>query len=450
MQEELSATTDENGHYKFEGFVPGYYVIVYTYDDQTHYLDADGNPININALDYKSAVITDNNKNYHGGDYFANGELKWYLKDNPSETDKNTDSSSFDKYTEAVDNWVKRQKLDYKEINYNSVNTDSEGNVTSSGTMDAYTPAFRINVELNTLSQENRYVPEGYNISNMDFGITERAVQDIEITKEVSNTKIMLANGQVLLDGDPKTDKMSGLKYLEPMGPNTPNPNGTVNIELDSELIHGSTLELTYAIKVNNIGEKDYYNEEYYKYGTNHEKEVVISPQIYDYVDTALTFDKAVNPNWDKVDINKFTSDTTAEDKLIVEQNALTEIKTHNDIIHYNQDISLPAGTENNLTLILSRVLSNSDDPLTYDNDVEMVEGSKTKGRRIEKTKRTGTQLTPEGTLKTTSIGDSSETTTITPPTGENRDYLIYIITGIGALLILAAGIIIIKKKVIK
>ena len=41
-------------------------------------------------------------------------------------------------------------------------------------------------------------------------------------------------------------------------------------------------------------------------------------------------------------------------------------------------------------------------------------------------------------------------TVTITGPTGENRNYVPYIIAGVGALIILIAGVVLIKTKVIK
>ncbi len=464
----------DDGSYKITGFIPGYYVLRFEYNNKTYYIDQNGNHIDINALDYQAAKLKDDNITAHQpngeGDYTLStkdGNLTWYKSDNVTETDKVTgedkikalrvESSKKTRYTEVYDNWVTRNNLDYENINYNT--TDPNYKINES--MDSYTPAFAIQVELNTLSKDNTYLPEGYNIFNMDFGITERAKQDIEIRKKVSNIKIILANGQVLLDGDPSTSKkMSGLKYISPSEVTDPvtdrkvKTNGTVNVELDSELIHGSTLELTYTIRVHNKSEKDFYNEAYYKYGTVKSDEVTITPEVYDYVDNDLTFDKAKNNDWEVISSNEFAS--SDENKLLVSGNALSEIQKHNTIIHYNGTAFdyTTANSSPSVNLVLSRVLSNTNDDLSYDNDVEIVKGVKhNKGRRIEKPKQVGTYKDKEVTttqIATTPIGASSETTTITPPTGEDKDYTIYIIIGAVSLLILATGIIIIKKKVLK
>lgn len=49
----------------------------------------------------------------------------------------------------------------------------------------------------------------------------------------------------------------------------------------------------------------------------------------------------------------------------------------------------------------------------------------------------------------TESDDSMAETTIVTPATGENRDYILPIIIGATALIILGAGVIIIKKKVV-
>lgn len=48
-----------------------------------------------------------------------------------------------------------------------------------------------------TASSGDRYV---YKVSNIDFGIVERARQQIGLNKRVKSLKITLANGQVVTD----------------------------------------------------------------------------------------------------------------------------------------------------------------------------------------------------------------------------------------------------------
>lgn len=465
---ENNGKTNDNGNYKITEFIPGNFILEYTYDNNVTYTDTEGNPIQINALDYKSAAVSrpefkndnvnvDDNYNYTNSTKDIS-KSKWYTTDNPTADDNRENYQAKHRYSEAFDNWETRTKLDYQEMNYKT--TDQNDKIDK--TMDSYTPVFAVYVELNTQSDKNQYLPENYNIINMDFGITERAKQQMSISKRVSNIKITLPNGQVLLDGDPKEDKkMSGLKYLAPADGN----NGTVNVELDSELIHGSTLELTHEITVNNESEKDYYNEGYYKFADNTNDLVTITPTVYDYVDNNLTFDQnnpEHNKKWTVIDKEKFVKENPGEEEVLVSENANKNIQSKNTIVKYcgeafnatippdvnNEgkfDIELNIKGMYRTYLTLTRVLSNSDDDdLTYNNDIEINHGNKTGGRRIL------IQLARYMEENKGGIGASSETTTITPPTGEDKDYTIYIVAGLVSLLILASGIIIIKKKVLK
>lgn len=449
--------TQENGsNYKITGFIPGNYVLKYEYNNgATYYSTIEGKEISINALDYKSAAVSrpefkNDNVNVDDNYDYTNStkeisKSKWYTTDNPTADDNRENYKAKHRYSEAFDNWETRKELDYNEMNYKT--TDQNDKIDK--IMDSYTPVFAVYVELNTQSDKNQYLPENYNIINMDFGITERAKQQMSIKKRISNIKITLPNGQVLLDGDPRNNKkMSGLKYLAPADGN----NGTVNIELDSELIHGSTLELTHEITVNNESEKDYYNERYYKFAdnTNENDLVTITPNVYDYVDNNLTFDKnnpEHNQNWAVIDKEKFVNENANEGQVLVSHEANENIKLKNTIVKYEGEKfnnTQPAQTYTE-HLTLTRVLSNSDDDgLTYDNDIEINHGTKLGGRRIL------IQLARYMEENKGGIGASSETTTITPPTGEDKDYTIYIVAGLISLLILASGIIIIKKKVLK
>ena len=443
--------TSTDGTYTIKGFIPGNYVLKYEYNNETWYDSVENT---INALDYKSAVITNSNKNSNGtdrDDYTSDlDNLKWYLADNVSETDKvvniegsyeeqvnqlRQEAAKKEKYTEAIDNLFTRSKLDYKDIN---AKTTDESAINA--TMDAYTPRFVMNVELNTLSKDNTYLPQGYNVFNMDFGITERPKQEITISKKVSNIKIVLANGQILLDGDPtENKKLAGLKYI---APSSANSKGVVNIELDSELIHGSTLEITYKVIVENTSEADYYTSGYYKYGTDKNNLVIITPEVYDYVDNSLTYDATKNTGWEIVDSGKFA--TEGENVLLVHKDAISNITNKNTILKNVSLNNIEPGQKVESTLVLSRMLTNTNDELTYENDVEMVRGTKNGGRRI--VQQVGSYMI----AGTSGIGASSETVTITPPTGDNHNYVVYITIALGALLILASGIVIIKKKVLK
>ena len=64
------------------------------------------------------------------------------------------------------------------------------------------------------------------------FGIIERPIQDFEIIKEINYIKITLANGQILVEGDPH-NPMNYVTY--------PQPGGVLKVEVDNEIIQGAT-----------------------------------------------------------------------------------------------------------------------------------------------------------------------------------------------------------------
>ena len=94
--------------------------------------------------------------------------------------------------------------------------------------------------------------------------------------------------------------------------------------------------------------------------------------------------------------------------------------------------------------LVLTRILSNNEEDFYFPNDVEV--NVTTKER--PDTSVPGNYDPVEG--EPDEPDEDEITVSITGPTGDNRNYLPYIITGVGALVILIAGIALIKIKVIK
>ena len=41
---------------------------------------------------------------------------------------------------------------------------------------------------------------------NIDFGIIRRPIQKLNVEKQIAYVKVTLANGQVLIEGDPRVD----------------------------------------------------------------------------------------------------------------------------------------------------------------------------------------------------------------------------------------------------
>ena len=262
----------------------------------------------------------------------------------------------------------------------------------------------------------------------------------------------------VIKDGKVQ-DKVSGMKVL----PRATGNKGKVSLELDSELIHGATLEIGYTMKTTNISELDYTDENYYKYGIIDASKIVrITPsKVLDYTDNSLTFVKEQNNDdrWNIVNATKVegnderlnVSGTQIVDNKLYEDVKTNQIKKSNINVIVesdywtNENTSLaPNETNSELNLKLTKLLSNTDEEMTYNNDIEIIQVTKTGGRSIQ------TQI-GKYSFGGEGIGGSSEEVTITPPTGEDQDNTIYYTAGIALtiFLVVSAGVVtfIVRRK---
>ena len=402
------ATTNENGDYTISGFIPGDYTVTYTWGDKTY-----------TVQNYKGTIY-DSSRNQN--------DKEWYKKDVDN------------RLTDAIDNYETRQKID-EELKTQVYNT-----TTSIDKMDSTTPTMGIGVEYDTTttaSAGNRYV---YKISNVDFGIVERARQDLSLAKSVKSFKVTLANGQVIADAKIENGKLTGetknVTYMKP-GNNVIPKNGSIKLELDNELIQGATVEVEYEIKATNNSELDYLSENYYKYGKQEGKVITISaPGIIDYLDKNWAFDAEQNKQWTVKTINDIK-------EIVSEQVWNTNKNEENTIgdktILYTEslkDKQIEPTKSESVSLKVSKKLANTDE-VSLDNEAEITKIEKTGG---SKTPSTPGNYVP-GTGKTESDDSTGETVIVTPSTGANLNVILPIGIGIMALVVLGAGVVIIKKK---
>ena len=285
--------TDKDGNYSFEGVPEKEYIIKYTYGDNEETITsgfsneqknnitqkANGKIVTtvdgataINARNYKSTIITNDTikalmkksrNNYTDTDY------KWHLRND-------IDNSSI-----AVDDLNERLKISDLE----------NSNFETPQTITAYSIPFKIQVEYDyngDYTNQNYKVKDNgtkqdnggnftYTWSTFDFGIVERARESLIVDKTINNLKVTLANGQILTEGNPYgKDNLSYVKAIGEKGiitkrnevANNTAKDRNLYIEIDSELIQGATIDITYAITVTDNNETDY---EYSNSGTNGE-----------------------------------------------------------------------------------------------------------------------------------------------------------------------------------
>ena len=347
------------------------------------------------------------------------------------------------RYTDAIDNYNTREKID------DEIAEVTNKTATTIDKMDSTTPTMGISVEYTTTTTieptTDKFKSPDFKIENIDFGIVERARQDLALRKRVNTFKVTLANGQVIADMaiDEKgniTGERNHVTYMGPSSTTTPK-NGLVKLELDNELIQGATVEVEYEIKVTNNSELDYVSEDFYKYGIKSGNEVTITPtSIIDYLDKNWGFEAEKNKEWTVKSLDEIKNivakevyeneDSTIADKTILYTESL-------------KDEKLKPTESAKVNLNVSKVLSNSDE-ISLDNESEITELTKDGGSKPISTPGNYIPGQEEAKESDESI---AETVIVTPSTGANLEFIVPIMIGVIALVILGAGVVIIKKK---
>ena len=410
-----AATTNASGDFTITDFIPGDYTLTYTWGNDTY-----------TVQDYKGTI-------YDKARYDQNvSDTKWYKKD------VNT------RYTDATDNYTTRQSID-AEI---SANTKTKQYTIHQ--MDSTTPTMNIGVEYETTytsSSGDRYA---YTVRNVDFGIVERPRQNVELQKRVNSVKVTLPNGQVIVDAqmqeDPETGEITAVGNTEYLvyQPDRNGIAGFVRVEIDREIIQGATLEVEYLLEVKNNSEIDYDSANYYLHGIKEGDIITIrTTKVVDYLDQNWPIDLTQNgEGWSVKTIEELRQDIATSDVVEGEYSKISE-----RTIVYNTtlgDIALNPGQEHSAILKVSKILSNSEE-IYLENEAEIIEIEQ-KGRPIPTIP--GNYI--PGTTPNEPDGDPSESVTVTPPTGENQNYLAITITIVSALVVLVVGIIWIRKKLLK
>ena len=361
-----------------------------------------------------------------------------------------------------------------------------------------------------------------YTVADVDFGLTQRPQSELKTTKQIANVKVTLANGNTLFDASAKATNVmwiegqtahaqdtkntyaqndnyaredkngnrvsSGNTLVKIPAVRTAGQKGRVQLTMDEELMHGSTMQITYVITVANVGEVDYSDAKFYYTGVedNANSNIVKTKveSIVDYVGAQLSddehatrnnlqFNADTNTEWDVV-----TFDSLKENGLVnanLENNAMkytTIIKTKDDSSIIKELVPVLVDTNstkikekwakeplnvldavnntNSVTgikLVLSEMITsdNSSDDLTYNNIVEITKTSSVSGRRMAYSV-VGNQ---DPTQEPYEIDAASpQEVVILPPFGQNTIYYVLGL-GIGVILIigLTAVIVVTKKK---
>ena len=390
------------------------------------------------------------------------------------------------------------------DVNFEYNRTGNEDNVTNtSGTGHD-------NIGGNNYEMAGHYVLE-----NLDLGLVQRPKAQLKVTKQITNVKLTLANNSTLFDASARTTNVLWIDHkahgqdtdnvystdknynnslmLNPVVRQNSTNKGKVQLTMDEELMHGSTLQITYAITVANVGEVDYNEEQFYYTGKVADTSTIVKTDprvLVDYVGTQvhdynsnddntstrnnLQFNKAQNPDWNTIssadllnngllntrltgNVNKYTDGhiitTTAASKGLIpviadQSNVKDKIANafKSDPLHALATVNSTQSVSG-VQLILTQMItqdSSSDDRI-YNNMTELVTTQNTVGRKMSYSV-VGNQ---DPTMEPREIdADDSQEVVILPPFGNT--HLFYVLGGAIALILIAGitiTLVVLKKR---
>ena len=429
---DATTTTNEKGYYIFRGIEPDTYILRYTYTNgEIKLFDITGKELDKEGTvqNYKSTILTSDSviKAYEGVNIDA-----WYKETTP-------------RYSKAKDNYTKRVGGDIIGENGEITHVtgiDEELKVNDSSTeatiksLDANSPRLDLGVEYDTIYTASAGDYYEYKITNMDFGIVERPRQSAKLEKQISHIKVTFNNDQVIINGDPRKDKMNYVTVTDT----------GIYITIDSEIMIGAHVEIDYELILTNTSEIDYISENYYYYGIKDGEPVKLTKAaIVDYVDKELVL-KDNQDQWKVLDLanNGYNWNLSQAQKDALLQNYSTIVEV--EPLDGNKE--LEPGESSITAVLVEKLISSSKDELEFNNNGEVVTITKNGGSKLIPTVgkyiyrlAENPEAAPESGLETESIP-----AVLIPPTGLTNNTIIYAIIGIISLVGIGAGVFGIKK----
>ena len=307
--------TNADGSYEFKSYIAGDYTVRFVYGDYDN--TEDYSESNRNGV-IKSKVSTNTYENEGEADYLPiNGQYYQSTKANPNtdtipaecnirskikywyynSADKNyrnddihiSDNSEYqERYSDAYDDsYTRLTQMNAVVVAGDEINgsTSSEYNydaninvqtVRSTDPIYAYTSTMELEIEYvrpSTIGNKNNKWYK-YDISNVDFGLTPRAYNDVNISRYVSNIKLYTEGGTEALinvDFDQNGNRIDnentvGKEYIGDTLDSVINyKDGIVHINYEELLAGRAHLELTYEVIVSNDSKYDEENKIYDK-----------------------------------------------------------------------------------------------------------------------------------------------------------------------------------------
>lgn len=469
-------TTDQNGEYSFKDVEKGDYYVLFGYglDDATILTNNKENETNkilgktgsntksYNGQDYKSTIFQANLEN---GEYDLE-EIKEY--------DKNLN----DKYvSDAIDDWDR-----VKEVNeYSKIQTNHIAEVLASPTK---VPTYlgeqygsdlmgRLVDELTTNTWKIAKTPKieitevkgGERIPNVDLGLVERPITQLQITNNVENVKVTLSDGSIVFDATQTAEATKGNEIKNVIWKSNRIATkgitgGFIQLYLDEELMYGATIQIMYKMQINELKNYvEYEGLEYYAKGRTNSGIKVESKakKLVCYIPNKMQFNKTQSGDWNSItDINEIIPTEEKDDENI--NNNLVNYRLKDTISSQSNTIckiERPDNTEdkkayldndylNNNMLTISQLITKEGAQGGYECKVEIVELENAVGRRME-TSIVGNFNPANDPVENDEA--KAENVAVMPPFGIGQVFYYVLTVVIAGMLVV--GIIFIKKKVL-
>lgn len=500
----ISEEQARNGEYKFENYPAGEYKIQFIWGEKFNQED-------YSVQKYKATIYKDE---AHQGEAwyqdidnrYSDAYDDWKQR---QQIDHQMDVQRYDTYTRPqpeYSNYDNYPTSDLLPISTNWKDGELINKITSSTDKFAARIEYESNDENPEIYKDSTGREYDYHIRNIDFGIVERPRQRAELVKNVTHLKISESEGtgHPIVDCDVEYNGDGSARFVDADPTNTNNPGvhndiieakpvpsnntnrlqrdkGTFSLILANSRIQGVSVQATYTLTVKNISEYDFNDPTFYKYGTIRENEIpterlvqIAATNIVDYVDNEWAYDenqeRMAEMGWNRkdiVDLNGLVDESVLDiaipENEIMERKILNTEYLRNTYLYPNNNPRGPLKSEADVLLTTVATGGTGLKEYEFNNEAEMIEIQKTGGGPLDQTAsandaRAELTLTPGNyipgridQLVETEIDDAiSQGLTIIPPTGEDRRLIIPILIGVTLFGIIGAGIVFIKKKVLR
>lgn len=466
-------TTDQNGEYSFKDVEKGDYYVLFGYglDDATILTNNKENETNKILGKTGSNTKSYNGQDYKSTTFQANLENGEYDLEKIKEYDKNLN----DKYvSDAIDDWDR-----VKEVNeYSKIQTNHIAEVLASPTK---VPTYlgeqygsdlmgRLVDELTTNTWKIAKTPKievtevkgGERIPNVDLGLVERPITQLQITNNVENVKVTLSDGSIVFDATQTAEATKGNEIKNVIWKSNRIATkgitgGFIQLYLDEELMYGATIQIMYKMQINELKNYvEYEGLEYYAKGRTNSGIKVESKakKLVCYIPNKMQFNKTQSGDWNAItDINEIIPAEEKDDENI--NNNLVNYRLKDTISSQSNTISKIEADNinnkylnneylNNNMLTISQLITKEGAQGGYECKVEIVELENAVGRRME-TSIVGNFNPANDPVENDEA--KAENVAVMPPFGIGQVFYYVLTIVIAGMLVV--GIIFIKKKVL-